>query len=375
MNAQPVPRQSAPLPIKPVLIGGLLVILFFLSFASLLLDTRPIAPIASVPPLADERIVYVVFGRLADTVYSAPAANPERRTVFFQAPHADQFGIVASLSPDGRAIAYNALPPGTMAPSPESPAELWLRAIPAGEGRVLAGAVDLRVRPLWSAASDAVVFRRSTANGFSLYLSSIGGGIRELVTSGDALFPVAFSAADSILYYVALSDRGSDLFALAVATAETRHVGQLSQEMTRDWVLSPAGDRLAFLSLSFSADRVASRAMVFDFASGTVSPAGGVDADEFNPTWNGGSLVVGRLAGERGVVEAGGAAPLGLSTPTRGFDVPQGWSASGTSLIVRTFEGSSASAPGRSVLNLLTSEGGRIQVASGEVTFLGWTSP
>jgi hypothetical protein len=374
MNAQPAPRPRPAASVKPVIIGSLLTLLLFLSFASLLLDTRPIRSPATLPA-GGEQIVYVAFGLKFDSVYTAPASDPDRRAKLFDVPHVDEYGIIASLSPDQRNIAYNALPASTRSPTPESPAELWVRPLVAGgQGILLAREVDLLVRPVWSGDSIQVAFRRSDARGYRLYIAGAQGEQAAVGTS-DALFPVAFTPDGGSLYFVRISAGGSELRIVELAGGEDRSVALLSENLTREWVLSPAGDRLAYLSLALDEGRVASRAMILDLRTGEATTAGVVEADEFSPVWNGTSLSVGRLAGSRGVAWSADSVATPLPPPDRGFDVPQGWSSSGRALVVRTFEGNSAVAPGRSVLNLLTEDGARVRVASGEVTFLGWIAP
>jgi hypothetical protein len=57
----------------------------------------------------------------------------------------------------------------------------------------------------------------------------------------------------------------------------------------------------------------------------------------------------------------------------KGFDVPLGWSRSGAAIAVRSFDGSSISAPGNARLDVLAANGARKTIATGEVTFIGWT--
>jgi Tol biopolymer transport system component len=381
MNAQPVPRpRPAAATLRPLIIGGALGLLFLLSLASFLLDARPASPSLAVPP-PGERIVYVSFGSQFDIVFAASATDPARRVNLFEASHADDWGIVASLSRDGRWIAYNALPPNTKAPTADSPAELWVASL-RGEPRLLAADVDLLVKPLWSSSGEALVFRRSALRNQAdsdfrlVLLNATTGEERELAASPQAaLFPVAFAPDGESLLYVRLGAAGSELHAVDLNSGDQKLIALLSPDLTRDWSLSPAGDRLAFLEMAFSTQRMSSRAMVLDLATGSVAPVSGVEADEFSPVWNGSALSLGRLAGAGGVAWASEDGLAALAPPERGFDVPLGWSDSGRSLVVRTFEGRSALAPGRSSLTLVTDGGARLHVASGEVTFLGWIGP
>jgi hypothetical protein len=336
---------------------------------------------AAQPPLPDEeRFLFLEFGTSADAVVLASAADPRRRQALLTVPHAPEFGIVASLSPDRRSLAYTALPPDTSRPAADAPAGLWLAPLDGSAApSLLAAGLDLLVRPVWSPTGDALVFRRSLtaadrAGEFSLHLVTTSGEERHLVYSPDtALFPVAFSPDGASLYYVTLSTAGSDLHALDLRRGATERLARLAPDLTRDWALSPDGSRLAYLALDVTRAFVASRALVLDLATDEVEALPGSGrGDEFSPVWrpDGGALAIGRLlagnAGSGVVVTAGEAFPA----PPSGFDVPAGWS-SGGRLAVRSFAGASLARPGDVVLMIIDAAGRRA-VARGEVTFLGW---
>lgn len=323
----------------------------------------------------DGRVAYLQFGETADLLWLAPADDPDRREGLLRLPHAREFGVLPSLAPDGRRFAYTALPPETPEPTPETPADLWLAPVAAAEPTLLARGVDLLVPPVWSPDGGSVVARRS-GTGFALVaFATAGGGERLLVASEAALFPVAFSPSGERLYYVALSAAGSHLWAFDLAAGAATPVARLAEGLTRDWALSPAGDRLAFLALNVTAERVSTRAFVLDLATGAVTPVGDRIADAFHPVWapDGalamGSLRPGSAAAGLLVVREGRATRL--AGPRRGFDVPLAATADGR-FIVRVFDGSSATDPGRPQLALVTEDGRRQPLVSGEVTLLGW---
>ena len=58
-----------------------------------------------------------------------------------------------------------------------------------------------------------------------------------------------------------------------------------------------------------------------------------------------------------------------------GFEVPLAVGPGGDSFIVRAFENPSSFSPGRSSLAFVDAEGERNTIATGEVTFVGWTNP
>src|SRR3990170_2409961 len=98
------------------------------------------------PPL----IVFSEFGPTEDTLWSAPADDPSKRTVIAAVRHAPEYGILASVSPDGSLIAYTVLPPELPKPSADAPAEVWVIGSNGGEPRLLASDADLLIAPVWS---------------------------------------------------------------------------------------------------------------------------------------------------------------------------------------------------------------------------------
>ena len=332
------------------------------------------APPAAVSSAgAGECIAYLEFGRGADSLWLADPARPADRVLIRRIDHAPDFGALAALAPGAGSLAYTLLPPDTVAPAPDALAELWVAPL-AGDGkpRFLAGGVDLLVPPVWSADGATVVFRRSRPEFQIAGIDLASGAERTLVASaGAALFPVAF-APDGRLLYVALDGNGSRLFAAADGRSEL--IAPLADALTRDWSLSPAGDRLAYLELTFTATELSSRARILDLATGRIGAAAGAAGDEFNPVWrDDGSLAVGRLApGEAGVaVSAADGSLKTIETPGIGFEVPLAWSGDGY-LALRRFQGSSAVDPGRSDVLLLDAAGNRTALAAGELTVLGW---
>jgi hypothetical protein len=196
--------------------------------------------------------------------------------------------------------------------------------------------------------------------------------------NGLALFPIAFRPASNELLVARLSADASDLLMLDVESGVTREIGVLANGLTRDWSLSPAGDRLAYLELLAEAGQIRSRAYVIDLATGARSAVTDGAGDDFAPVWAAaGALTIGRAGDGRGTsglitVRSGESA---LEPAPGGFDVPLAASPTADGLAVRSFDGASARAPGRAVLALIRPDGSRTTIAGGEVTFLGWTNP
>jgi Tol biopolymer transport system component len=343
------------------------------------------------------------FGTEADTLWTAPADKPSQRQVVAVVPHAAHYGIYASLSPDGRFIAYTALSPGLKDASSDSPAEVWVMGADGSYPRLLAGDADLLIAPVWAPDSASLVFRRSrseenTAGTFDLVRVSLAGGDQTaqgagesvLVSAEAALFPVGFSPDGKELYYTQLSASGTELGQVAVGGSPSL-IAHLGDDFTRDWHLSPDGERLAFLSPQQSQagvpagqDGTLLRAMVMDLENGyrlrPALAAADEPAQEFNPIWNphDRDLTLGRLVmGERSApaMRVSAAGTRRLNGPSQGFDVPMAWSPDGKTLALRSFEGDLESNLGPWHLILLDSAGQRQEVkAKSEISFVGWTA-
>ncbi|HEY7270016.1 MAG TPA: hypothetical protein VH951_09330, partial [Dehalococcoidia bacterium] len=266
--------------------------------------------------------------------------------------------------------AYTVLPPSNLAPAPDSPAELWVTARDGSPPDRLSDGVDLLVHPLWAPDGTAVIARRVQPDGsFALIRVAIADGAgTAVITSSNALFPIAFDPQGALLY-ASISTTGSDLRRLDAATSADSAVVHLSDDLTRDWTLSPDGARLAFVALAQSAQGVASRIAVADLATGAVTAVDS-QGNAFGPAWSAdGRLTFGRLTAGGGSIVAGEGSFPGARG---GFDSPLAWSNAGR-VALRTFETPSLTAPGRESLTIMTATGARRTIASGEVTFIGWT--
>jgi len=121
----------------------------------LFLPNRAQSPSGSARVLIDE------FGIEADTLWTAPADRPSQREVVATVPHAAHYGIYATLSPDGRRIAYTALSPGLKDANTDSPADVWVMGADGNYPRLVSSDADLLIAPLWAPDSASLVFRRS----------------------------------------------------------------------------------------------------------------------------------------------------------------------------------------------------------------------
>jgi Tol biopolymer transport system component len=329
------------------------------------------------------RVAYFEFGANTDTLWTADATSPSSRTRLLSIDHASDYGVIPSISPDGTSFAYTALPPTTAAPKTSSPAGLWVAGLGAKAApKLLAQNADLLVKPIWSADGSSLVYRRTDGQNSVLVIRPVDGGEERVLgySSTSALFPVGFTDKGDSLYYIDLNqETGSRLFSVALDSGVSTYVASLSLGLTRDWALSPGGKQLAYLEIALNDNGVASRAYVLDLAQGTPEALTDGSSAAFGPVWNrSGELVVGTLN------EAQGSASLLVVDQTarriiagsgRGFEVPISIAPDGSGYVVRSFENASATSPGRSSLTLVGADGSRRTIATGEVTFVGWTNP
>jgi Tol biopolymer transport system component len=335
---------------------------------------------------AGQQLLISEFGEDADTIL---AIDPEdvagSRTEIATVGHAAGWGIFATLAPDGGAIAYTALPEDAVDPSPDTPA---IAAIVEADGDVqtLADDIDLLIPPMWSPDGGSIVVRKNTpeendAGSFELVLLGRDGS-RSTITSwrSAAVFPVAFAPDDATLYFTTLNAAGVDLYSVAPDGSAETLVAHLSDEISRDWTLSPDGTTLAY-SVAESGNEPRVVAMTLDLVTGIASEAvagtSSDDAAQINPAWRGdGELTIASIAADGGgdtvSIDDTGAAET-ITDNDESIDVPIAWSPDGASLAVLAVEGATPLDAGESHIELVTPDGERERVSDQtDVLIVGW---
>jgi dipeptidyl aminopeptidase/acylaminoacyl peptidase len=332
------------------------------------------------------RIVFSEFSIGEDTLWSAPADDPSERTLIATIPHAAEYGILASVSPNGALVAYTVLPPSERKPSADAPAEVWVVGSDGGEPRRLATDADLLITPVWSPDSASLVFRRSesvdnAAGIFRLVRVDLAGRATDLLETDAGVFPVDFSPDGSDLFYTIISPAGTELARVQVDSLTTAVVAHLSDDFTRDWHLSPDGERLSFLAPEPTSPTPSYQAMVVETDSpDEPQPLREGAAGDFNPIWHPNSVDL-TLGQEPAASEPEAALRLSalggpaeeLEAPDTGFDVPVSWSPDGSYLALRSFDGTSALYPGRERIVILGPDGERRELKlNAEISLAGW---
>ena len=120
------------------------------------LSTGTALPTAS--PSSGYQFLYRQFGSGQDTIWRVDPAAPGQRVRVAEIPHRSGWGIVPSLSPDGRFLSYTSYPDG--ATDPASQSEVYVLDLESGGSDLVAQGVDLRFPPLWSPDSNSLLVRR-----------------------------------------------------------------------------------------------------------------------------------------------------------------------------------------------------------------------
>lgn len=339
----------------------------------------------AVPALGGPVLLYRQFGENEDTIWLVEPSRLDQPRIVATVPHVPFYGISASLSPDGRWLAYTVLPPSV--PNPEqassSESEVWLMPALGGEARRVASGADVRLAPLWSPDGAFLVFQRleGPAGGPALFLATLeDGAVSRLADLEEypTAFPIALSADGATLYLVATGFQGSELLALSTTDGSLRTLATVPTSIARYWSLSPDGAQMSFVALLAGEWGL----WTVDLADGSLSrlEAPGLPGDRelFNPVWHpsGEFITVGAAPGGGdggGVmnVPLSGGPVESLPGPEKGVDFPVGWSPGGDLLVVNEF----AEYPPRRLprLVLIDEERERRLVAGeGELAVIGW---
>lgn len=307
-------------------------------------------------------------GSRADLILKA-ATRPSLQWKFASIPHRTNWGLRASVSPDGQTIAYTVLPPSE--PDPDTSAELWTIAPFTGRSKRLAAGVDLRSDLVWSPDSAWVSYVRVT--GLALEDRRVStGGKDELLQSGttaDRWYLMGYEPDGGALAFAHLSGSGTQVVVRRSDGGELRRstVGPLS---SRGFVVLSDG-RPALMQLQDEGGRRVYRAV-------TVEPDGSV-----RRLTNGGSEDTGIAVGPRGTVyvgsvpgNAGTAQPaqadVAVVTPDSGFDVPLATSPDETFVSLKHFTGSSADSPGAASITILRAGARMTATGDGPLDVAGW---
>lgn len=360
---------------------GLIAVVSLVTRAQLPDDGTAIVEVPGAP-----RAVFAEFGLNEDQIYTAPADAPEDRTLHASVEHAPGWGINPGVSAAGSRVAYTVLPTSAD-PGRESDAELWVLDVATDEVARLAQDADLLVAPVFTEDGRGLLYRRSDGTQQEVVRVDIEELTREVVHSEQTSFGVfPIGRRGEALLFARLSTEGTDVYRVERG-GEPEFLLHASDDIARDWRLSPDGGALSFLAPIAEAERVVYRARIVSLDSlepldleGTVAVGDNSAATEqYGPIWtpDGRALTVGQEAftseSEPAVVIGLDGSRTELVTPTFGFDVPIAWSTDGRYLAVRSFDGRNSVQPGLQRTEIVDREGHRFAIdVPSEVIFLGW---
>ncbi len=112
-----------------------------------------------VPPDTPYRFVFREYGNTEDIFWRVLPADPSQREKLATIQHREGHGIIASLSPDGRMMAYLSLPEAAISEQ-SSQADVYVLDLKKGSTRLITGGVDYTFRPLWSPDGQLLFLRR-----------------------------------------------------------------------------------------------------------------------------------------------------------------------------------------------------------------------
>ncbi|MEZ4502778.1 MAG: hypothetical protein R3C39_09155 [Dehalococcoidia bacterium] len=331
-------------------------------------------------------LAYAEFGPTADRVFIAEPGNLTDRRLVATIDHVEGWGINPAFSVAGSRAAYTVLPPSSR-PRRDEPAELWLLDLETGDQRRLASDADLLVQPVFDASGEALVYRSTRSDGTQeIVRVDLATSIRRPAYTyrGDfGVFPAGVTPEGEIVI-ATLSTQGTDLLAVREG-GEPRLVAHASDQIARDWRLSPDGTEVSYLAPELLGERWVHRLNVVSVADGT-SRLGDATAaarsEQFGPVWmpEGGAVTVGYEAypdssAPAATVSLADGTEEPLAAPTEGFDVPLGWSPDGQYLAARSFDGATSYEPGRETMVVISADGERFALsAATEVIYLGWSA-
>ena len=343
-----------------------------------------VTPAPEPEPAGELALLYSQFGETEDTLWLAPASQLQEPQAIATIAHAPFWGISASLSPDGRWVAYTALPPNF--PNPEegssAEAEVWLLPSSGGEPQLLAQGADVRLAPIWSPDSGALMVQSidRQRNSYTLFSVNLADKVSSPLLSMEdvaSMLPLAYAPTGDSFYVAQVGEEGTDIFAVSVADTSRREIATVDG-VARDWQLSPDGERVTFVNQTGEGEW---ELWVLDLEDGSQFrlEAEGLPTDRelFSPVWRAGqeliTLGIAPVDGGTGVLNvslSGGAAEQ-LPGPEQGFDVPLAWSPQGDLLAIQEF--SEYPVQRRPSLYALTATAERQPLADeAEVTFIGW---
>jgi hypothetical protein len=337
--------------------------------------TGPKTAFASAPA-GDYAVVSRTEGD-TDVIAVAPLGNPASATEVARVHHLNGFSTNGAVSPDGKRLALIVPDSGSNA---QPAGSLVLVDMESGAQTRLAQDLDPQQTPLWAPDNGSVVVVRNQPPVIrALRVAADGSGAKTLKDYPNILgvYPFAFDPQGHLLTVV-IDARGSTL------TRDGSDVALLSDQITRDWRLSPDGSQVAFIESNLNGG-LHYQARVYSFDGGANAVAAGVQAQtdgsqQLGVAWRPGSTSA-TFGKEHSAASLDGTATEAQSvaesvgdgiTGGGGFDVPIAYSSDGVALAVTHWTGPSFEQAGKSSIQVITGAG-RAELP-GYAKVLGWAA-
>ena len=327
------------------------------------------------PSVAPHLVLVEEHGDSARIVLERPGDAAGWR-VIAAIEHRQGYGVRATVSPDGRLVAYAVLPRDAV--DPDTQAQLWLLPLDGRKPRRLAIGIDLRSDLVWSPDSTWVTYERvpdDPTKVLDVRRVNIAGAGDELLASDTATvrwYAMGYTP-DGRQLALARLDADGTMVGLA-PTGSVPETGYRFTGASRTFIVSGRGCP-ALLALGEENGRQVYRAYACDGTGYSRLTRGGLEDTgiAWNPVTN--VFAVGVVAGP-----PGSAPPIAarrdaeVVVPPSGFDVPLAWSPDGRALAVRHFTGTTTDAPGEASIVVVLTGGARVTImGDGPLDVAGWT--
>lgn len=369
-----------------IILGIALAIVVLATLATLILwavGRRAAGPpgggIATSTSIADagDRLAYSELQGDSTILWLAYAREPSRRERVAQINHRLGYGIKASLSPDGKRLAYVVLSP--QGADPSSQASLRVVSLEEKREQLLIEGLDLRSAPVWSRDGKMVSVRRTSPGGGQQLLAvDVAQGREQRLVADDSafgLYPFAWSKDDSLLY-ARIDPKGTDLMAVA-PSGKVDIVAHLADGIARGFSLSPQGDKVLYSVPGSDAKKTLGSVETIALDANKREVLLADPTSSYHPIWSPDGKGVTYNTDPSNPATRGGLANTAneslLPPPENGFDVPLAWAPSGQYLAVRSILGP-AQSPTSEELAIIsaTDASHRRLIASGYAEFIGW---
>ena len=372
---------------RPRLIVAVAFVLIALAFLLGVVAAPPPAEVGAAvrqsgPPSGPSLLVSE-FSDSRSQLWLIDPQDPNERDAFLAVNHAPGWALSGAVSPDGATLAYVVLRPGRR--DAETEASLWRSD--GGAPVLLVDGVDLGGGVVWSADGASILVRRTTVaedgrRAFAVVEVDLATGraVTHPVEGAAAAVHVVGRAGDGSLLVELTTRSGSRLSNLGDPEDKAR---LLSNDLTRDWRLSPDGAQLAFteqagltmavrvIALDPSLTSAGLPAMRAATAAGqALLDEGNVGVGTAAPVWSpDGALSVGVF---QTPVSSGDEIRVASVGSGAGFALPLAWSADGAHLAVRAFDGGGPGSSTRESVGIVGSDGALVTLPGGHMQVLGW---